>query len=156
VSAGAPRLEARIQSDPSGLPDIREQMQAWLSEQDWPEDGIAELVLALDEALTNVIRHGYGGRCDQPIEVVAVPVHHPTEGAGVEVRVRDFGQQVALDQICGRDLDDVRPGGLGVHIIRSMTNSAEYQHAEGGGMLLILRKYKTHQASRDKNKGREP
>jgi len=155
VSAGA-RFEARIQSDPGTLPHVRDRMQEWLTQQEWPEDGIAELVLALDEALTNVIRHGYGGRCDQPIELDAEVVEDAAEGPGVEIHVRDFGAQVALDAICGRDLDDVRPGGLGVHIIRSMTNSAEYRHAEGGGMLLILRKYKSHQASRESDKGRDP
>ena len=65
------------------------------------------------------------------------------EAEGVEVRLRDFGKACDPALICGRPLEDVRPGGLGVHIIRAMMNSVQYSPAEGGGTLLVMRKYKT-------------
>ena len=68
----------------------------------------------------------------------------------VSVRlVAEGGRQVEPAQICGRDLCDVRPGGLGVHIIRAMTSGIEYRKAEGGGMLAILRKHRDHTAVPD-------
>jgi anti-sigma regulatory factor (Ser/Thr protein kinase) len=140
------RLEMALKSDPGHLPDARERLRAWALSRGWEEQQIAEIVLALDEALTNVIRHGYGGARDHTIQVCAEVVQDPQHGEGLEIRVRDFGKQVDPADICGRDLDDVRPGGLGVHIIRSMTNSVEYHRAEGGGMLLVMTKFKTHRA----------
>ena len=38
----------------------------------------------------------------------------------------------------GRDLDDVRPGGLGVHIMTSCMDCLEFRQAEGGGTILTM------------------
>lgn len=138
-----------IRSDPTELQPVREQLRHWLAPLGWSEQQIAELVLAVDEALTNVIRHGYGGRTDQPIHIEGRPICDALEGPGVEIRIRDYGRQVELNRIAGRKLEEVRPGGLGVHIIHAMTNSACYAHADGGGMLLVLVKYLTHTARCD-------
>lgn len=143
----AAALHLDLKSDPAGLPEARSDVRAWLGARGWADAQIDELVLALDEALTNVIRHGYDNRPNERICIDAHPVADRDEGEGVEIRVRDFGNQVPPESICGRDLEDVRPGGLGVHIIQAMNNHVEYQCAEGGGMLLIMRKYKTHRAS---------
>ncbi|TWT46072.1 serine-protein kinase RsbW [Phycisphaerae bacterium RAS1] len=148
MSAAAP-LRVDIRSDPTELQPVREHLRAWLGPNGWNEQQIAEIVLAVDEALTNVIRHGYGGRTDQPIHIECRPIRDAVEGPGVEVRIRDFGRQVDLSKIAGRRLEEVRPGGLGVHIIHAMTNSARYSHADGGGMLLVMVKYLTHTAKCD-------
>lgn len=141
-----PSLQLECTSEAECLPDVRDRVRAWAEGLGWREQQISEVVLALDEAVTNVIRHAYENRPQQKIMICGEPVHDAEQGEGLEVRVRDFGKQVDPAQICGRDLDDVRPGGLGVHIIRAMNNSVEYRRAEGGGMLLIMRKYKTHTA----------
>jgi anti-sigma regulatory factor (Ser/Thr protein kinase) len=140
-------LELELTSDPHWLPELRERVRRWAESQGWSERQSGEIVLALDEAVTNVICHGYGGAPNQRIVVTVAAIADEQQGEGVEIRVRDFGRQVDPAVICGRDLTDVRPGGLGVHIIRAMTNSVEYQRAEGGGMLLTMRKYKTHAVS---------
>ncbi|MCK4342201.1 MAG: ATP-binding protein [Phycisphaerae bacterium] len=139
-------LKFELTSDPKRLPEVRERVRGWIEGHDWPERQVGEIVLALDEAVTNIIRHGYEGDPRQRILVCAEVFDDPEQGQGVEIRVRDFGKQVDPERICGRDLDDVRPGGLGVHIIRALNSSVEYQRAEGGGMLLIMRKFKTHSA----------
>lgn len=139
-------LELEFVSDPQIMSVLRERVRAWTGAHGWTEPQIGEIVLALDEAVTNVICHGYGGRCQQPILISGRVLDAPEHGGGIEIRIRDFGKQVDPARICGRDLNEVRPGGLGVHIIRAMMNSTEYRAAEGGGMLLTLRKYKTHRA----------
>lgn len=139
-------LELEVTSDPQRLPQLREDVRRWVLAQGWTERQAGELVLALDEAVTNVIRHGYGGRPQQRILVTAEVIRDAQEGEGVELCIRDYGRQVDPKQICGRDLEDVRPGGLGVHIIHAMTSTCEYQRAEGGGMRLIMRKYRSHVA----------
>ncbi len=147
--SGGDRLFIELRSDPGELLPLRRRIQEWSQERGWSEQQISEIVLALDEALTNVIRHGYGGATDGRIELTLEQIDGPADEAGLEIRVRDFGRQTDPDRICGRSLDDIRPGGLGVHIIRSMTSSTEYGRAPGGGMLLVMRKLKTHVAVRD-------
>jgi serine/threonine-protein kinase RsbW len=139
-------LKFEVTSEAKYLPDVRARLRRWAADEGWSERQVGEIVLALDEAVTNVIRHAYNSEPQHRILVYAEPIVDPEHGAGCEIRVRDFGRQVDPGQICGRDLDDVRPGGLGVHIIRAMNSVVEYQRAEGGGMLLVMRKYRTHTA----------
>ena len=144
-------LNLILDSDPVELPAVRDRLRQWCDGQGWPEGLIADMVLAVDEALTNVIRHGYGGMLGGKIEFSAKVVFEDDGEEAVEIRVRDYGKQVPLDRICGRDLDDIRPGGLGVHIIKSIMSSSVYSHAEGGGMLLVMRKRK-----RDNSQAADP
>lgn len=130
-----------LMSDPCQLSVVRESVRTWISGLGWGELRIADVVLAVDEALTNVMRHGYENRTDRPIQLLLRTVDDPARGVAVEIEIRDWGRQVPLDQIRGRDLDDLRPGGLGVHIIRNLMDYADYSHADGGGMRLLMRKY---------------
>lgn len=136
-------LELELISDAGQLSRVRGTLRDWCLAHGWPEPVIADMVLALDEALTNVIRHGYDGAGDKRILIRVREVRDPGAGEGIEIEVRDFGKQVDLDSIRGRDLNKPRPGGLGVHIIHAMMDLAEYTHADGGGMRLVMRKYKS-------------
>ena len=42
--------------------------------------------------------------------------------------------------IKGRDLDDLKPGGLGVHLMRRAMDEVIYEENGWGGTTLILRK----------------
>jgi len=132
-----------LTSDPRELSRARDIVRLWTRQHGWNEHQVADVVLAADEALTNVIRHGYQCEPGQRIFVHFERIDDPARGEGLELRVRDFARQVPLDQIRGRDLDQPRPGGLGVHLIKSLMDEAVYSHADGGGMLLVMRKYKS-------------
>ena len=146
-------LERTLPSDAKCLPDVREDVRVWAADRGWSEHQIGEIALALDEALSNVIRHGYNGRDDGKMELKVA--EYAEDGVeGVEIRVRDYCDDVQLEKICGRDLDDVRPGGLGVHLIYAMMESVKYEHAPGGGLLLIMRKSKNHTAGETEGRQR--
>ena len=44
------------------------------------------------------------------------------------------------EAIAGRPLENVRPGGLGIHIMKSVMDRVSYARAEGGGMMLNMSK----------------
>jgi anti-sigma regulatory factor (Ser/Thr protein kinase) len=134
-------LEIELRSNLPELSGVRDRLRRWAGSAGWPESDTADIVLAVDEALTNVIRHGYGGVPDQRICLRAQVIHHAQRGPGIEITIRDFGRQVDPATIVGRDLNDLRPGGLGVHIIRSLMDSAVYSCAEGGGMMLVMTRF---------------
>ena len=131
-----------IQSNPSDLPKVRQAVQAAAGAVGFDQDSIARMVLAIDEAITNVIKHAYQGRNDQRVEVCLTRVRESGID-GIQFDIRDFGKQVDPETICGRDLKEVRPGGLGVHIIRSVMDRVIYTPAEGGGMRLRMIKLLT-------------
>jgi len=55
------------------------------------------------------------------------------------VRLTDFAAPVDAAKIRARDLDDLRPGGLGVHFIRSLTDDCAWvPPPPGAGNVLRL------------------
>lgn len=139
---GASPLHLTLDSSPEVLAGMRATVRGWLATDGWCDPALSEIVLALDEALSNVIRHAYAGASGHPMVLDLRPVTHVQRGRGVEIVIRDFGRQTDPDQICGRPLDEPRPGGLGVHIIRCSMDECVYACAPGGGMQLTLRKYR--------------
>jgi anti-sigma regulatory factor (Ser/Thr protein kinase) len=57
----------------------------------------------------------------------------------LQFTLEDDGEQVDLDTIRPRELDDVRPGGLGIHLIREVMGEAIWEHLPEGGTRLTMR-----------------
>lgn len=94
------------------------------------------LVLAVDEACANVIRHAYGGACESRIELRLIQ-----EGPDLQFELRDFAPCVDPSRVRPRDLDDARPGGLGINFIDTLMDSWSLQPLpDRGGNLLTMRK----------------
>lgn len=94
------------------------------------ENSVMNVTLVLDEAVVNVIAHGYVDRGEHEISVRLA-----LEGDRLRIDVEDDG--VAFDP---RETPPPRfdlpiaerpVGGLGVHIVKSMTESLDYRR-EGG------------------------
>jgi sigma-B regulation protein RsbU (phosphoserine phosphatase) len=97
----------------------------------------ADLVMAVDEACQNIIRHAYGGREDAG----DIVIDFIATGESLEVQLADFAAPVDPAAIRPRDLSEVRPGGLGVHLIRSVCDEARFLPAPPGvGNLFKLTK----------------
>ena len=142
-------LDLELTSELTRLADVREQVRTWLAADGWDVACVAEITLAVDEALTNVIRHGYASEPGHRILLRMSVIADAQRGDGLEVVIRDYGKQVDPAAIHGRALDDYRPGGLGVHIMRGMMDAVEYSRAPGGGMQLVMQKYKRRSAAPD-------
>jgi len=135
-------LEIRIVSQPRYLCVVRAAVSAAIERYGFDEAACARFMLAVDEAVTNVIRHGYDGADDQPIWVRMNPTDR--EGKpGFTIIIDDQAKQVEPEIIRGRDLEDIRPGGLGVHIIKEVMDEVEYTKRPDGGMRLTMSKART-------------
>ena len=68
-----PDIRIELSSDPAYLAGVR-QLIAQVGERiGFDEAACSKIALAVDEALANVIRHGYGRACGRPIWVSAPP-----------------------------------------------------------------------------------
>ncbi|OGT31685.1 MAG: hypothetical protein A2W28_09060 [Gammaproteobacteria bacterium RBG_16_51_14] len=85
------------------------------------------LVIAVNEACMNIIQHAYRG--DDTGEIVLEILNNDSQ---IQFRLTDFAEPVDLASVKPRDLDDVRPGGLGTHFIREIMDECEMGHLEGG------------------------
>ena len=126
--------EIEILSDPAELEPLRQKAEAFAIQVGMDENQAGRVVLALDEALTNIIRHAYEGASDRPIEIRLLKMENK-----LVVVIRDYGRIVHPSAIHSRDLDDVRPGGLGVHIMNECMDEVKFVPAdEGGGTVLTM------------------
>jgi len=132
-----PDLSVQMLSRKTLLAPVRSMLVSLSEHAGFDEVSCGHIALAVDEALANVIRHGYGGREDCRVWVHLWHLEQPT---GIRIVIEDLARQVEPDLICGRDLEDVRPGGLGVHLIRTVMDKAHFEKRREGGMRLTLEK----------------
>lgn len=129
------RLE--MLSQPRYLSGARELVSAVAKRFGFDDMACGQIALAVDEALCNIIRHGYGERQDGPIWLSLWPMDGQ---GGVRIVIEDDARQVEPEKIRGRNLEEIRPGGLGVHIIHQIMDSVLYEKRDASGMRLTMEK----------------
>jgi len=93
-----------------------------------------ETVLAIQEAMANVVRHAYRG--NEAGEIILAVRRY---GDDLVFRLTDFAPQVDQRQIETRDPDDVHPGGLGVYMIDRIMDRVEFiKPGPGEGNILEM------------------
>ena len=99
---------------------------------------IADMVLAVDEAATNIILHGYQGRPGE------IRVEVGCEGETLVVRLSDQAPLFDPTQVpppnLDLPLDQRRFGGLGIHLTRQCMDEVSYCISVDGCNELTLRK----------------
>ena len=126
-------MKLEIKSDPANLKIVRRNIESFCKEREIGVD-VFNAKLAVDEALQNIIRYAYNFDKTKDIIINFKKVSK----SSLKVELRDFGTKVSTSQIKPRELDDVRPGGLGIHFIKSIVKGMSYEHKDDGGTLLTL------------------
>jgi serine/threonine-protein kinase RsbW len=126
-------MKLEIKSDPANLKIVRRNVENFCEEKKINID-VFNVKLAIDEALQNIIRYAYD--FDKTKDIIIN--FEQTSEKSLKVELRDFGTRVSTSQIKPRELDEVRPGGLGIHFIKSIVKGMSYEHKEDGGTLLTL------------------
>ena len=83
------------------------------------EKCVRDMVIAVDEACQNVIRHAYRGAPDGEIRLEI-----RRESDRIAFNLVDFAEPVDEASIRPRALEDLRPGGLGTHFIHECMDEA--------------------------------
>lgn len=101
------------------------------------DETVLDVVLAVDEACQNVIRHAYG---HAPDGRVVLEVRR--DSGAMTILLRDYAEPVDVSKIKPRDLDDIRPGGLGTHFIREVMDEVVFLPTppEGGNLLRMVKR----------------
>src|SRR4030042_4282433 len=127
----------KVRSDPKYLSLVRS-VTAKVGEVDGLSESTTEdIKLAVDEACSNVIKHAYGGDTHKNILV-----KYRMTKKGFEVLIEDNGVKVQPESIEGRDLEDIRPGGLGVHLIKRAFDFCQFDQRKRRGNRLRLVSFK--------------
>ncbi len=103
-----------------------------------PDHEVDLIVLGVDEACANIIRHVY-----QREETRLIGLSCEQLETGLRFRLRDYGSNGAQPaQWSGRSLEAVQPGGLGLHLIRSAFDHVDYRPKRNGMELVLTKNFK--------------
>jgi len=129
-------LDRRFPARPERLCDIRHAVAEAVGAVGCPQPVIGDVVLAVDEACQNIIRHAYRGADGDIVVQVAA------EADRLVIQLIDFAPPVDVAKICPRPLDELRPGGLGTHFINSVMDEIDFlPPPDGAGNLLRMVKH---------------
>jgi anti-sigma regulatory factor (Ser/Thr protein kinase) len=135
-------LRLELPSNPELLSVVRSAMMRLTEELGFPAGECRALTRAVDEALANIICHAYNGRPGQPIDLFCRRTQARTNGkerTGLEILLVDRGAAADRKHLCGRSLDDVRPGGLGLHFIQGGVDVMQYSRQAKKNHLRLVK-----------------
>ena len=134
-----PDIQIDLTSNPKYLASVRGMILALTQTAGFDVVESGHIALAVDETLANIIRHGYQLQTDKPIHVSIWLLEDEEEG--VKIVIEDEAVQIDPEDISGRDLDDIKPGGLGVHIINDVMDECTFEKRDDIGMRVTLMKH---------------
>jgi serine/threonine-protein kinase RsbW len=102
------------------------------------------VVLAAGEAFTNAVRHAHPSRPDAQIQIQCW-----LHVGALEVHVHDEGQPFDLDAIPHVNPGELRIGGRGVYLMRTLMDELSCLHRPKGGKTLRMVKYRQPLSVRD-------
>ena len=105
---------------------------------DIPNDTVLELKLAVDEACTNIIEHGYKG-----MDPGSIILSFRIEPDHILVQITDFGHVFEPVEVSKPDVEaalgDQELGGLGLYLIYQTMDNIDYTSSEDGNTLTFTK-----------------
>ena len=135
-------LELHLESNPEALCLVRATVQRATEVAHFPESDSRAIVRSVDEALANVIQHAYQGRKGLPIELTCSRLWNEEDAQtphGLEIVLKDSGIAANPKKLKGRPLQEVRPGGLGLHFIKQSMDVVEFSRKNGKNLLRLVK-----------------
>ena len=135
MQQGRQIADSEFQAKADQLTLLRELIRDCLKKEGCGQDFIQRMVLAVNEAGMNIIQHAYN---NQGEGIFRVTIY--TDGKELTFCLTDFAPTVDKSNIKSRDLDDIRPGGLGVHFINELMDQVGYLETpkmENGNILQM-------------------
>jgi serine/threonine-protein kinase RsbW len=129
----------RITAELKNLEMVRHFVQEQISALQIDSDGVYDVLLAVTEAMTNIIAHGYQGKSG------GIEVEVSREGNSLLVRLRDqarpFDPTLAPAPDMALPLERRPFGKMGIHLMRRVMDKMVYRAIPEGGNELTLVKY---------------
>ena len=134
---GEKLMQLRVSAKPNRLKLIRNAVREASEFCGFSKTDVNDIILAVDEACQNVIRHAYGGESDEDISIEL-----RQRPDAMVIFIRDFADPVDVSKVKPRDLDDIRPGGLSTHLIQEVMDHVDFlpPPIDGGNLLRLVKK----------------
>ena len=123
----------------SELTRIRNELDRYLRDASLPDPVRNTLLVVAEEILTNIIDYGC---CDEVSDTIEVKVDQ--ESAVVHMEFIDPGKsfnplEATARATAGQSVENKEPGGIGVHLIKGLTNHQEYTRKDDRNHFRITK-----------------
>ena len=117
---------------------FRDFITACCARYDIPSDVVLDLKLAVDEACTNIITHGYQG-----MDPGSIILSFRIEPDRILVQITDFGHVFEPVEAPKPDVEaalaEQELGGLGLYLIYQTMDNIDYQASQDGNTLTFTK-----------------
>ena len=131
--------ELTVKSQTENLSEIRDFVSENALEAGIPSSTIDNIILAVDEACTNIIKHAYKL---SPKGEIIIRIDYDEEK--FTITIIDYGKSFEPDRIPRPDLQkyylEHRVGGLGMYLMKSLMDNVEYITVPGKYNQVLLSK----------------
>lgn len=134
-------LKLKIYSKTESLVEVRNFVSEAALNFGFDEETANKIVLAVDEACTNIIKHAYKYVPDKIIEIEVRP-----NSEKFEVKLTDYGisfdPRVVKTPNIKSSIMKYRKGGLGMYLMKSLVDKVEYNMNQNRRNTVRIIKYK--------------
>jgi len=131
--------ELLVKSRTENLTAVREFISSTVEEVKIPPDIAGDIVLAVDEACTNIIKHAYKYSPEGNIKIKLT-----YSDKKIVVEITDHGASFHPDAVPKPDLkkyfEEKRVGGLGMYLMKSLMDDIHYKSIPGKFNQVLLTK----------------
>jgi serine/threonine-protein kinase RsbW len=133
-------LRVQLLSNPLVLCGVRGAVSPIASALGFAEEDCRLITLAVDEAITNIIRHAYGGKQEGSIEIEFNQLHGANgEKPGLEIVLLDRGTEPEPGALKGLPPGELRSGGLGLHFMRQSMDTVVHERVGSTNRLRMIK-----------------
>ena len=113
--------------------------ESWLKQRQVTGDAANLVLLAIDELVTNCIKYGYD---DSGEHVISIALS--VEDQALKIQVIDDGHPfdplTAPTPDLSLDIEDRQEGGLGIFLLRKLSDDIAYEHRDGANCVTITKR----------------
>ena len=127
-----------IGGDLAGIPRVSAAIEDMMRECRFSDDEILDLQLGVEEAIANIILHGYRGVSGE----VEIEIHVTDMSAevGISDQAPPFDPLSVPVPDLGSELSERHAGGLGIHLMRQVVDEVRYEYVNGNNVLTLVKR----------------
>jgi len=131
-------IDIAIPARLDAVPGVAGAIEQFMRKAGFPDQAILDIQLALEEAIANTVLHGYHGGPG------TIALHGSIADNLLVVEIMDaappFDPLTVPDPDITSPLEERRVGGLGIYLIRKVTDMVTYGYDQGKNILVISKR----------------
>lgn len=121
------KMSLSVPSQPASVASVTEQLESFCEKLELPDGEIHNMMIAVDEAVTNIVTHAYPETNDGIINV-----HFQFHDEWLKVELQDHGKPFSMEDMPTErpdfDLEGEKLGGFGLFLMQHLVDTLSFEH----------------------------